>query len=194
VVVLPDRKQIGPRLDSVLWDEFVDWVEERHGSVRGVLGEELEIAIRQRMDTDDREVEAADIHRIDARLERIEQAVDVAQSDGGVDSRSGDPHTHTKCADPHEKPHAKAPRENKIRWLASRVYEEYDCDAGTPPRMLPKSEIVDLVVEKYSFGSEVCEEHVDGVIDYLGYIEHRELDNMLVDPKQLEESNGGDES
>jgi hypothetical protein len=174
-------------VDSVLWDEFVEWVEERHGSVRGVLGEELEIAIRQRMDTDDREVEAADIHRIDARLERIEQAMDVAQSDGGVVSRSGDVHTHTECTAPDEKPHAKAPRETKIRWLASRVYEEYDCDPGTPPKMLPKSEIVDLVVEKYSFGEDVRDQHVDGVIDYIGYVEHGQIDNMLVDPKQVEE-------
>jgi hypothetical protein len=181
-------------VDSVLWDEFVDWVEERHGSVRGVLGEELEIAIRQRMDTDDREVEAADIHRIDARLERIEQAVDVAQSDGGVDSRSADTHTHTESVDPGDKPHSKAAKERKIRWIGAKFTEKYGSSDGQAPVTVPKAKITDFVVEAYAFDGDLCEDYVDRVIDHLGYMSHPDADDVLVTPDQHEKLTGGDES
>jgi len=85
-----DRKRISPRVDADLWQEFRDSVEERKGQTRGVLGDELENAIRQYLGKH----ESPALTRMDKRLNRIEQEIGAAPTDGGVDTLSDDEHTH----------------------------------------------------------------------------------------------------
>ena len=75
--------QIGPRIDRRVWEQFKDFVEQKHGKTSGVTADEVEKALQQRMGEDP-------LQHVDDRLRRLEDALDVdrpTQSDGAVGER-----------------------------------------------------------------------------------------------------------
>jgi len=186
--MMSERVQPGATIPKHLWQKFREDVKRRHGKVRGVLGDELETALRNHLDEQDRRVEASDIQRIDARLQRIESQLNTAQADGGDTLSAPAGHTHTDLTPPVEKPHPNAPTETKVRWLAAKVIDEYGVGGGEMASQIPESNLREVVTEHYSFqDDERYDKYVSELIDHFGYVSHPTADHLLVTPAEYDE-------
>lgn len=178
---MSDRTQIGPAIDADLWREFREDVRARKGQVRGVLGDELETAIRQYLNDSVDPVERKQLEK----LTRIESALDIQTADGGVDTLEADSHTHAPSRlDVTEKPAANAATEKKVAYLARRAKDEYTLDPekeGT----VPKSVLRDLVKDEYGFRRDTAKRYVEELIDELSLQEHPDpnYDQLVTEPR-----------
>jgi hypothetical protein len=173
---MSDRKRISPRVDADLWQEFRDSVEERKGQTRGVLGDELENAIRQYLGKH----QSPALTRMDKRLNRIEQEIGAAPTDGGVDTVSGDEHTHAPSRlNPDEKPAANAATEKKVAYLAGCVLDE-EVPHERELDMIPRDTLVSVVKDEYGFRADTAKRYVDSLIDYFDLKDHPHNDTLLV--------------
>lgn len=152
---MSDQTQIGPSIDERLWKAFREDVKERHGRVRGVLGKELETALRQHLSDDATPTE----RRLEARLMRIEDELGVSSADGGCPVSEGE-HTHTPAPAPAqesrvdsrvEKPDPKAPRDDKVRYLAQCVIDDHCDTADGDIKTIPRKSLVRIVRDEYGF-------------------------------------------
>ena len=164
---MSDRVQIGPKVDAELWAEFREDVEDRKGQTRGVLGNELENAIRNYLYYGEDRTLTEQFAEFNQRLERVEGAVGAAETDGGTVS---DPvHTHTE----HTKPGEKATRSKKVAYL---IDQKYDREGGslTPDRI--KADVKDV----YGFGDRTASKYVQPVIDALDAKRHPNNPKLVV--------------
>jgi hypothetical protein len=81
--------KIGPRIDRRVWEQFKQFVEDKHGKTSGVTADEVETALRRHMQDDP-------LQDIDARLRRVEDALDVDRPTG-ADGPSGERDTVSKA-------------------------------------------------------------------------------------------------
>jgi hypothetical protein len=170
-----DREKIGPRINSELWERFRTDVRERKGQTRGVLGDELENAIRQYLKDEPDPIQKD----IDRRLRRIEDAVGITPADGGATPSDGEGHTHAPSridAAADEKPAANAATEKKVRWLAERVREE----TAQEFKEVPRSVLRDVVKSEYGFRSDTAQRYVSELIDHFALVDHPVADPLLV--------------
>lgn len=128
---MTDRKKVGVRVDADVWEAFREDVKARKGQTRGVLGDELEAAIRQYLGEDH-------VSSANDRLQRVERIVTHLADDRGLAIADGvgvgapsDGETHTRApsridAAAAEKPAPNAATEKKIRYFAERVRERED--------------------------------------------------------------------
>jgi len=181
-----DTQQPGVEVDGELWEEFREEVRARRGGIRGHLKTELEAALREYIEGGDPTPD-----QINARLQRIEDAVGVAGTDGGADLRSAEPHTQTETAErdiPKEKPAAKAARSQKLSYLTGRVREEeagsVDADIG---KSLKAARITEIVDAEYGFAEETTEEYVEQIRERLGLVDHPTADPLLCTPERRKE-------
>lgn len=180
MVGVSDRTQIGPTADAELWREFREDVKARKGAVRGNLGTELDRALREYLSDSPRPTE----RRIDARLTRIENALGVAESDGGVDTPEAGGHTHA----PTEKPAANAATGKKTRWLARRLTAEVrGSPEKEPPREVSRDTIREVVKDEYGFRRDTAKRYVAELIDRLGYVSDPRADALVCSPERREE-------
>lgn len=179
VVPVSNRTQIGPSIDEDLWREFRENVKERKGKVRGVLGDELENAIRSYIRHGSDKPAADRLEEMDARLQRIEGAVGTAATDGGTPS-TDDSHTHAPSRlDSPEKPSANESTDKKLTYLADRLVEEHGNTDGTIS-MIPRFTIVDLVKDEYGFRSDTAKRYVKKLVDRFDLRRHPDGYNQLV--------------
>lgn len=89
-----DTVQIGPRIDKQIWEQFKQFVKDKHGKTSGVTAEEVENALQQRMGNDP-------LQHMDERLRRVEQAVGV---DAGDSSQQPVGERETVSKDPTDEP------------------------------------------------------------------------------------------
>lgn len=174
---MSDQTQIGPSVDAELWEEFRENVRDRHGRVRGVLGKELETALRQHLSDDASPTE----RRLEARLMRIEDALDVSSADGGCPVSEGE-HTHTPAPAPApaqeprvdsrvEKPDPKAPRDDKVRYLAQCVIDDHCDTADGDIKTIPRKSLVRIVRDEYGFRKDTAVGYVDELIGHFDLVE-----------------------
>jgi len=180
---MSDREKVGVRVDAELWQEFRENVKERKGSVRGVLGDELDNAIRQYI----RGGGDPELRRANKKLTRIENYFGIADADGGVDISEPSEHTHAPRPTPDEKPAASAATEKKVAWLSAAFVSEYGGTDGSPPDQIPKAKIREFVKDAYGFRKDTAKRYVNAVIDRHGYVDHPEWDGVLVLPAVREE-------
>jgi hypothetical protein len=158
-----ERIQPGGRVDEQVYEDFRDFVERQHGQVRGSLGDELEIAMRERMNGVDRT----------DRLQRIEDDVAhlvamVADSDGGMatPAPAADGRTHTQTGDgdhdPDDPPHAKSSTQAKRDWLTAEVRRRATDGVFSEPA------IRKIIDDTWGFDDRTAEPMADAVIDRLG--------------------------
>jgi len=179
---MTDRQKVGVYVDAELWERFRDNVEERKGQVRGVLGDEVENALREYLRTDSTPTE----ERIEKRLARIEQAVGAAGTDGGTDTRSA-ADTHTREPSVTEKPPANAATEKKIAYLAHRFREANDFDPSEAA-MVPRRMLRELVKDEYGFRRDTARRYVGELIDRFDLRDHPDPDaDTLVTEARFEE-------
>jgi hypothetical protein len=179
VVAVSDRKKIQPRVDAELWRAFRESVKERKGQTRGVLGDELDNAIREYLRQEERPVDS----RIEKRLARIEEAVGAAPTDGGSTLSDADEHTHTRSVvEVNEKPPANAATEKKVAYLAGELKAKRSDDLQAASR----NEIIELVKTEYGFRSDTAERYVERVADFFEFTTHPANDDLYVTPAYRE--------
>ncbi len=185
---MTDKKQLGLRVDPELFREFKQTVKDRRGRWKGAGGEEMEKAMRAYIHGDITAAGGSGAEQIQARLARIEQAVGVEATDGGLDTSETAQHTHTPSTVPEEKPHPQAPTEKKIRWLAGRVVDDV-VPNGTEPSMMSiaKTEVRDLVKEEYNFRADTAKEYVSDLIDHFDLVPHPDNDVVYMTEQKREQ-------
>ena len=177
---MSDREKIGPRIDTQLWQEFRNDVQERKGQTRGVLGDELENAIREYLRDEDRPID----RRIENRLSRIEQALGVGPTDGGTDTLGASEHTHAPSRlDVAEKPAANAATDKKVAYLAKTIRDEHAGEFNEIPRTV----LVETVKDEYGFRSDTAKRYVEQLVDHFDLFDHPVADGVLVTQERREE-------
>lgn len=179
---MSERVKIGPRIDADLWERFRNDVQERKGQTRGVLGDELENAIRQYLRDEPRPVE----QEINRRLTRMEDAMGITPTDGGATPSDAAGHTRApsrvqSAAD--TKPEPNAATEKKVRYLVERVADETGIDADEAG-MVPQKTIREIVKDEYGFRRDTAKRYVSEIIDEFGLVDHPgEYDLLVTQPK-----------
>ena len=138
---MSDRVQIGVEVDREVWERYREWVNDKHGKTRGVLGDEVENALRKQIG----EEITPGVARIESRLARIENEIGAAAADGGVDTVQSEEHTHAPSRlDTSEKPPANAATEKKVAYLAECVRNS-EVPKGGELKMVPRDNLVSVV-------------------------------------------------
>lgn len=169
------RKKIGPRIDEGVWQAFRNYVEEKHGGTKNVLSHELETALRNHMEPDNGPDQ---FQVIEDELNRLNQEIREMKADGAgpaptaSDADSTDTHRDGTAVSKDERdggsdriqdrPHPKASRHDKIRWLAQQARQTAD------DQMLPRPKIRKIVQDEYNFSDDRIDQYVEAVIDHLG--------------------------
>jgi len=172
------RKKVGVRVDESLWNEFRENVKSRKGQTRGVLGDELENAIREYIRDDAQPIQ----RRINSRLSRIERELGVAEADGGSDTFDGTEHTRTPSrieAAAGSKPSANAATEKKVHYLAECVTDEI-APNSREFKQVPESTLRDIVKDEYGFRSDTARRYVDELKSHFDLVAHPDVDGILV--------------
>ena len=130
-----NRTKIGPKVDERVYERFVNHVEEKHGMTRGVLGMEVENALRRYMEVPEDERVLSKVSR---DLDVIKDAVGAEADGGRVVADEADPagsdaaHTHTESVctnddiDTDEVPHKKASKADKADYIFDAVTVDVD--------------------------------------------------------------------
>lgn len=186
---MSDKTKLGVELDAALWQEFRNDVKDRRGRVRGVLGEEVETALRERLYDEGEAAIKEDIARVEQKLDAVLADGVNGDTDGGaLPSRSNELRARPESDDssgadgngaPDEPPHPSAARLSKAKWVAAELDGQ---------KQVTRQQIHDLVDGTYSFGEKATEQLVDAAFTRL--TEGRELhpynDDVLMQPETAE--------
>lgn len=180
------RVQPGGRVDETVYDRFTDYVEDKHGSLRGNLGRELTKAMENRMSGGNGEDQ---LTRIENDIATLKARLAEAEADGGEviaePPRTPDSdettHTHRSGGDP---PHPRATTREKAEWVADRVVS--DCDSGQIHAEYDVGRVVD---DTYGFDDEPREKLISAAIDLTDFVEHpgEKTDEVYVTEERAEE-------
>lgn len=187
---MSDRTQIGPAVDSKLWERFRQDVKARKGSVRGNLGNELDKALREYLNDSPSPTE----RRIDERLARLEEAAGLTPADGGT--LPEDVETHTRAGPdtpqspaantPDSKPSANASTDKKLAWLSEQLIQQ-EVPNTRDLQSVSKNAISDLVVDAYGFRSDTARRYVDMLQQEFGLVPHPNTDKVLLTEEKRDE-------
>lgn len=171
---MDNKVKIGVRIDESVWQDFREYVRENRHRTRGVLGEEVEIALRERMNAE---------HGNDA-LQRIEEDVStlkamLAESDGGVPPSSSDS-VCTHARGNGSKPKPNQPRETKVEWL---IEEHYKRSGGEATEQM----VTETVQEVFGFGERTAREYVELFADQIDAKRHPNNSQILRWGDQIQE-------
>jgi hypothetical protein len=164
-----DKRQIGVKVDTDVWQRFRQDVMDRHGSVRGALGIELENAL----------INYIQAEQADDQLTRIEDDVatvvsmlaekEKSELDGGSETPTV---SEDESARPRnlDKPRANQPRKDKLDYLLTKLLRENPCDRQSGE--LPKDDFTEIIKTEYDFSEDTVEEYKSKLIDRLDAEEH----------------------
>jgi len=152
---MSEKVQPGGRVDKHTYERFREFVRQKHGSVRGNLGRELEKAMKDRMDVTQ---ENSQLTRIENDVATIKAALSGAESDGGATvptlSESDSTHTHQDG-----KPAPNSPRESKIEYLIGEVVDDIDGDRDGGE--ITEKDLRNIIKSEYGFDDETEDEYVE---------------------------------
>jgi len=173
---MSDREKVGVRVDANLWQQFRQNVEDRHGYTRGVLGKEVDAALRQYLN----EGAHPELQRANAKLTRIENALGVADADGGTDTLGAQSHTHAPAAPTvTDKPAANTATDKKVEYLAHCVLEK-EVQGEDELRSVPRSSLIEVVKEEYGFRSDTAKRYVERLVEYFDLLTHPHNSDLYV--------------
>lgn len=182
---MSDHVQIGPEVDRDVWNQFRERVAERHGTVRGNLGTELENAIQFYEQFGPDGSLPGQLAEMQTQLDRIERATGAVPADGGTHTFHTE-YTHTRdSAHPDEKPAPNTPTEKKVRWLAECVRDEV-APTSREFGQVPRSTLRDVVKEEYGFKSETAQRYVSNLVSHFDLVNHPTNDAILVTHEERE--------
>jgi hypothetical protein len=173
---MSDRVQIGVEVDREVWERYREWVDSKHGKTRGVLGDEVENALRKQIG----EEITPGVARIESRLARIESEIGATAADGSGATVESDEHTHAPSRlDTDKKPAANAATEKKVAYLAECVRNS-EVPNGSELAMVPRDTLVSVVKDEYGFRSDTAKRYVESLIDHFDLKDHPHNDKILV--------------
>lgn len=187
---MTDREKIGVRVDAELWEAFREDVKARKGQTRGVLGDEVESALRQYLSDDTAATVEDRLRRIERDVTRIADAQGLATADGGTDTSEGEIHTHAPSrvdAAADEKPAANAATDKKVSYLAAEVRDRVAGGRDKDFREVPIDVLREVVKDEYGFRADTAKRYVDRLREHFGLVEHPTADPLLVTPARREE-------
>jgi len=156
------------RIDDAEYQRFKQFVQDVHGTTRGHLRTEIENALREYRQPDDR---AEPLQRIEDDIATIKAQLAETEADGGTSVAPPAPtdatsHTHT-----HEKPSPKAPRADKIAWITENKLNGTSATAESMKQ---------VVKEEFGVEERTAKKYVQPLIDELGAKLHPENTDLLV--------------
>lgn len=184
--------QPGAKVDAQTYERFRQFVEDHHGKTRGSLGDELERAMKQRME----DANGPDrLARIENDLATLKAQLADAESDGGTTAPTPSPTSDTHArAD--AKPAANQPRATKYEYLIGELFDAKGVGSPSGGQVAPKT-IRAVITDNYDIDEAIVDEWVTGIQKRIG----REYDaephpvhgQTLVWGEKLDELREGDE-
>jgi hypothetical protein len=171
---MTEKVKIGVRIDEQLWEDFRTYVEETRQRSRGVLGEEVEIALEERMFGEN---QSDSITRIEDDVATIKAM--LAESDGGAAPTVSDDDVHTHT--PNEKPAANAPRSEKIDYL---IDEYIFLEGGS----MTKSALKEKIKQEYGFEDRTLKSYCERILSKIDAKKHPDHGNFFVWGDALEDA------
>lgn len=191
-----ERVQPGAEVSKAEYEQFKEFVQDLHGSLRGNLGRELELAMREYRQ---QERGRDKLTRIEDDVASIKAMLADGQADGGtrVPLPDAESHTHTAGADsradsdpdrddpvpiPDEQPHHRASsRRDRAAWLYAWVRDEIGASGQVHRNVLAKRA---SKTWGYDTDSDVTADLVDQALDLMGRVwdveDHPTNDGMVV--------------
>ena len=155
--------QPGAKVDKETYKRFKQFVEDTHGRVRGSLADELEIAMKQRME----DANGPDrLARIENDIATLKAQLADAESDGGeaAPTPAGSDYTHARDD---AKPAANQPRAVKYEYLIEQLFAGKRPESPSGGELAPK-DIRRVVTDNYDIDEAIVEEWVEGIQKRLG--------------------------
>ena len=164
-----DKRQIGVKVDKDVWQRFRQDVMDRHGSVRGALGIELENALINYIQAEQANDQLTRIEDDVATVVSMLAEKEKSDSDGGSDTPTGSEGESTRARDL-DKPRANQTRKDKLDYLLTKLLRDNPCDRQSGE--LPKSDSTEIIQTEYDFSESTVEEYQSKLIDRLDGKEH----------------------
>ena len=155
--------QPGAKVDKETYKRFKQFVEDTHGRVRGSLADELEIAMKQRMD----DANGPDrLARIENDIATLKAQLADAESDGGeaTPTPNGNGYTHARDD---AKPAANQPRAVKYEYLIGELFDGKGVGSPSEGEVAPRT-IRKVVTDNYDVDAAIVDEWVEGIQKRLG--------------------------
>jgi len=143
-----DKRQIGVKVDKDVWQRFRQDVMDRHGSVRGALGIELENALINYIQAEQANDQLTRIEDDVATVVSMLAEKEKSDSDGGSDTPTVSEDESTRARDL-DKPRANQPRKDKLDYLLTKLLRDNPCDRQSGE--LPKSDFTEIIQTEYDF-------------------------------------------
>jgi len=164
-----DKRQIGVKVDKDVWQRFRQDVMDRHGSVRGALGIELENALINYIQAEQANDQLTRIEDDVATVVSMLAEKEKSDSDGGSDTPTVSEDESTRARDL-DKPRANQPRKDKLDYLLTKLLRDNPCDRQSGE--LPKSDFTEIIQTEYDFSEGTVEEYKSKLISRLDGKEH----------------------
>jgi len=164
-----DKRQIGVKVDKDVWQRFRQDVMDRHGSVRGALGIELENALINYIQAEQANDQLTRIEDDVATVVSMLAEKEKSDSDGGSDTPTVSGSESTRARDL-DKPRANQPRKDKLDYLLTKLLRENPCDRQSGE--LPKSDFTEIIQTEYDFSEGTVDEYKSKLISRLDGKEH----------------------
>jgi hypothetical protein len=157
------------RISKEEYKRFKQWVQDTHGTTRGHLSTEIENALREYRQPDNKQDK---LTRIEDDIASVKAMLAEVEADGGTAPLpSEDTRTHTRADT--TKPRPNSPRSSKVEWIISEYYSPGG--GSTTPQAIQSQ-----VQGAFGFGERTAEEYVQLVVDELGAKRHPENNDLLV--------------
>lgn len=158
-----NQVQPGAKVDEETYERFRQFVQDNHGKTRGSLGDELERAMKQRME----DANGPDrLARIENDLATLKAQLADAESDGGTAAPTPETGRNTHARDD-AKPAANQPRAVKYEYLIGELFAGKRPESPSGGELAPK-QIRKVVTDNYDVDDTIVDEWVTGIQKRLG--------------------------
>jgi len=155
--------QPGAKVDEETYERFRQFVQDNHGKTRGSLGDELERAMKQRME----DANGPDrLARIENDLATLKAQLADADTDGGAVTPTPPTASNTHARDD-AKPAANQPRAVKYEYLIGELFDGKGVGSPSGGEVAPRT-IRKVITDNYDIDEAIVDEWVDGIQRRLG--------------------------
>jgi len=163
---MAETTKIGVEIDEQVWEQFRQDVKTRRGRVRGVLGNEVETALRKQMLATEGGDAIDHMKRIEDKLDTVIEA--EADGSGGTVVEA------PSAPAPDSKPKPNATRHEKVRYLMDEM--GLDSSGGS----IHREAVRNVIQEEYEFSDGTIDDYVEAIITRLDAVPDPEIDGMFI--------------
>lgn len=178
---MSDTVQPGCEIPESTYKMLKNYVRDKHGTLRGNLGAEMNRAVINHVESaesggpaarveDDVATLNRNVNDVKQQLNELTTAIDGVESDGGgltpsagENTQRDDPDRSTSDA-PDEPPHSRAGRVEKAEWVAAQLTDT--------EQIHREHDVAALIKETWGFSGDTLETLVELVLPRLPHVEH----------------------